>query len=276
MTGLARTTTTATTIVATTSAARWAATARSCATISVPGAVLTHAVEHVGAGRFGRCRHHVAAWRFAQATPDGLATHGQRLGFFTGLWTKAFDKLHGDVLFGERFDVLHEAFFVQTDKVDRLTIRASAAGAANAVHVVFTDVRDFVVDHVRQVVDINAACCNICSNQGTNIAALEAGKGLGAGALAFVAMQRHGSDAIFLQKLGHTVGTKLGTGKNQHLAPVVLGDDVRQQGFLFGTTDRVDHLRDALHSGVAWCDLNVQRVVEQIGSQIADFVAEGG
>jgi hypothetical protein len=78
-----------------------------------------------------------------------LATHSQWLGFFINIRAEAFDDFDVDVLLGKGFNVFHEAFFVQADKVDRLAIRARAAGAANAVHVVFADVRNFVVDHVR-------------------------------------------------------------------------------------------------------------------------------
>ncbi len=163
-------------------------------------------------------------------------------------------------MFGEAFNGLHETFFVQAHQVHGLAIGPCAAGAANAVHIVFADVGNVVIDHVRQVVDVNAACRNVGGHQGAHFATFEASQCLGAGRLAFVAVQGHGVDAVLAQKLGHVVGPELGAGEHQHLAPAVLVDDVHQQRFFLATTDRVNQLGDALHGGVAGCDLHTLRV----------------
>ena len=52
---------------------------------------------------------------------------------------------------------------------------------------------------------------------------------LRAGALALVAVQCHRLHTVLGQELGHVVGAELGAREHQHLAPVVLVDDVRQQ-----------------------------------------------
>ena len=127
-----------------------------------------------------------------------------------------------------------------------------------------------------QLVNVNAASGNISRHQCADVAILEALQRLRAGRLAFVAMQRHGRNAGLGQVLGHIVGAKLGAGEHQHLAPVVLVDDVCQQGFFLAATHRVDGLRDALHGGVARRDLNGHGVSQQAVGQFADFVAEGG
>src|SRR3989344_5462330 len=147
---------------------------------------------------------------------------------------------------------------------------------ANPVHVVFRDVRDFVVDDVRQVVDVNAARCNVGGHQGADFAAFEACQCLGARTLTLVAVQGHGLHAVLGQELGHIVGAKLGAGEHQHLAPVVLLDDMQQHLLLLATAHGVNHLRDALHGGVAGGDLDALRVLEQGVGQVADFIAEGG
>jgi hypothetical protein len=49
--------------------------------------------------------------------------------------------------------------------------------------------------------------------------------------LAFVAVQCHSGDAIFFQEFGNVVGAKFGAGEYQHLAPVVLIDDVASKAF---------------------------------------------
>ena len=235
-----------------------------------------HAGEHLGARRAPCGHHHVTAGRSAGAAPDRLATHGDGFGHFSGLRHKALDDLDCNFLFGEAFNRLHEPFFVQAHQVDGSAVGARAARAADAVHVVFRDVGDVVIHHVWQVVNVDAARGDICRYQRTYVAALEATQGLRSGRLALVAMQRHGVNAVFRQKLGDVVGAKFGAREDQHLAPVLLVDDVCQQGLLFAAPDRVDHLGDALHRGVARCHLHALRVLQQRGGQITNLVAEGG
>ena len=238
--------------------------------------VFAYARHHLAASCFGGGLHDFAAWRFAQTAPDGLAAHGQRLSALAGVGFKAGHHHDFDVLLGKALDVLHEAFFVQAHQADGFAAVAGAAGAADAVHIVFADVRYFVVHHVRQLVNVNAAGSDVGGHQRADVAVFEAGQRLRAGGLALVAMQGHGRNAVFRQVLGHVVGAELGAGEHQHLAPVVLRDDVREQRFLFGAAHRVDGLRDALHRGVARRDLDRHRAAQQAVGQLADFVAEGG
>ncbi|NBT93178.1 MAG: hypothetical protein EBT37_11500, partial [Betaproteobacteria bacterium] len=98
--------------------------------------LFAHALQHFGAGGFGGGLHHIAAGRFACAAPDGLAAHGDGFGTLAGFGFKASNHLHFDVLLGKALDVLHKAFFVHADQVDGGAVCASAAGAADAVHIV--------------------------------------------------------------------------------------------------------------------------------------------
>jgi hypothetical protein len=161
------------------------------------GFVFADALHHVGASGFGRSGHDFTAGWFAQAAPNGLATHGNGLGAFGGLRPKAFYRHHWNFLLGKALNVSHKAFFVQANQIHGLPFFACAAGAANAVHIVFGHVGNFVIDHVGQIVNVNAAGGNVGSDQCAQAAAFKARQSLGACALAFVAVQRHGSDAIF-------------------------------------------------------------------------------
>ena len=256
--------------------ARARATAAASASAGTFALAVAHARQHFGARRLGRRLHHIPARGFAGTAPDGLASHGDGLGFFAGFGHEAFNNLHGDVLLGVALDVLHEAFFVQTNQIHRRAIGAGATGAANAVHIVFADVGDVVIDHVGQIIDVDAARGNVGGHQRANVAALEAGERLGARRLALVAVQRHRIDAVLDQELRDIVRAEFGAREHQHLAPVVFLDDVGQQRLLFAAADRVDELRDALHRGVARRDLDALRVLEQRGGEIANFVAERG
>ena len=238
--------------------------------------LVTNAFHHFAAGCFGCRSHDIATRGLACAAPDGLATHGNGFGLFTRFGAKAFDELDFDALLGEAFNVLHEAFFVHAHQVDGFTACAGTTGATNAVHVVFADVGDFVVHHVWQVVNVDAARSDVSGNQCPDVAALETSQRLGAGSLALVAVQRHGVDAVFGEVLGHVVGPELGPGEHQHLAPVVLIDDVYQHRFFLAATHWMDELGDALHGGVAWGHLDALRVAQQPVGQVPDLVTEGG
>ena len=235
----------------------------------------TNAVHHFGPRGLGGCLHHITAWRPSSPTPDGLPAHGDRFCLFAVFRAKAFEHLHRDFLLGEALDFHHEAFFVHADQADGFATVTSTARTANAVHVVFRDVGDLVIDNVRQLIDIDAACGNVSGNQGTDVPALEARQCLRACALALVAVQRHGLHAILGEEFRDVVCTKLGARKHQHLAPVVLLDDMQQHLLLLGTTHRVDDLGNALHRGVARGHLDALRVLEQGGCQVTDLVAEG-
>ena len=179
-------------------------------------------------------------------------------------------------MLGKAFNFHHEAFFVHADQADGVAFTARTACTADAVHVVFGDVGNFVVDDVGQLVNVDATGCNIGGHQGSQLAGLEARQGLRTCALALVAMQRHCGHAVLGQVLGHMVGAKFGACEHQHLAPVVLVNDVQQHFFFLGAAHRVDHLLDALHRRVAGRDLNALWVFEQVVGQGADVIAEGG
>ena len=91
----------------------WATAAATASTRTRSAFGVADALHHFVACGFGSGCHHVAAWRLAQTTPQGLTAHGNGFGFFIGLGTKTFDHHDWDLLFGEVLNVFHEAFFVQ-------------------------------------------------------------------------------------------------------------------------------------------------------------------
>src|SRR5262249_3307829 len=106
---------------------------------------------------------------------------------------------------------------------------ARPAGAADAVHVVLGDVRQVVVHHVRQRLDVDAARRDVGRDQHLQLEGLEARERLHALRLALVAVDRRGRDAVALELLGEAVRAVLGAAENQHLLPVVLLDEMREE-----------------------------------------------
>jgi hypothetical protein len=140
---------------------------------------------------------------------------------------------------------------------------AGAPGAADAVDVVLRHVRQLEVDHVRQLVDVEAAGGDVGGHQHAHVAALEAGQRPRAGALALVAVDGGGGEAVGLQLLGQAVGAVLGAGEDQHLAPVVGADQMAQQLALAVRSTGCTTWRYGLGGGVARRDLDQLRAVQQ-------------
>src|SRR5439155_3268356 len=85
---------------------------------------------------------------------------------------------------------------VREDEGDRRSAAAGPARAAGAVDVALVLVRRVEVDHVRDVVEVEAAGGDVGGDQRRDLAGLEAGQRPLAGALRHVAVHRGGGDAM--------------------------------------------------------------------------------
>ena len=121
---------------------------------------------------------------------------------------------------------LEHADLIATDQRDRLTLGPGPTGAANAVDIIFGHLRHLVIDHMGQLSDVDTAGGNIGSHQCADLAILELGQRLDARRLALVTVDGHGRNAVIIELFGQAVGAMLGLGKNQHLLPVVVANDV--------------------------------------------------
>src|SRR3990167_7970331 len=180
-----------------------------------------------------------------------------------------------DLLLGHALNALEQLLFIRCYEGDRLTAAARAASAADAVYVIFFDIRQLEVDHVRQLIDIQAAGGDISGYQNAYLAGLEVSQGFGAGVLALVTVDRHSRQAVFIQVLGQAVGAMLGTGKHQYLFPGASCDQVSEQGALVAGLDAEYTLFDALDRGVRRRDFDAFWVVQQLAGQIRDVFREG-
>src|SRR4051812_34988252 len=73
-------------------------------------------------------------------------------------------------------DAARVGLLLRQDEGDRLAAAPGAAGAARAVDVVLVLLRRVEVDHVRDVVEVEAACRDVRGDERRHLAALEAGK----------------------------------------------------------------------------------------------------
>src|SRR5262249_52105664 len=100
------------------------------------------------------------------AQDDGLGALG-RVGLEAG------DDFLRDRPLDQLLDVLQEDVLVDADQRHRAALRAGAAGAADAVHVVLGHVGQLEVDDVRQLVDVDAARGDVGGHEHLQRAGLE-------------------------------------------------------------------------------------------------------
>ena len=153
---------------------------------------------------------------------------------------------------------------------------AGAAGAADAVHVVFRHVGQFEIDHLRQLVDVQTARGDVGGDQHRQRAVLELRQRTRTCGLALVAVDGGRLDAMLGQVLGELVGAVLGAGEHQRLEPLLFLDQVGEQFALLFLANHVDGLIDALGGGVTRRHFHRGRVVQQTLGELADLVGEGG
>ena len=142
--------------------------------------------------------------------------------------------------------------------------------------VVLRHIGQFVVDHLRQLLDIEPARGNLGGHQCGDLSALEHVERFHARRLALVAVDGRRLNAGPLQLLRQAIGAMLGAGEDQYLPPLAFLDQMHQQMTLLFFLHAIRALFDQFDRSVARCDLYGQRVVQQPFRQSADIVRIGG
>src|SRR5438093_9476742 len=93
-------------------------------------------------------------------------------------------------------DVARLGLLLGEDERDRLAAASRTASAPGAVHVVLVLARRIEIDHVRDVVEIEAARRDVGGDECRHLAALEAGERALACSLGHVAVHRDGTDVV--------------------------------------------------------------------------------
>ena len=159
---------------------------------------------------------------------------------------------------------------------DGMAALAGPAGAADAVHVILGHIGQIQIDHMGQLLDVDAPGGNVRGHQHPHLTALEAGQGPGAGSLALVAVDGGGRDALLLQPFRQSVGAVFGAGKHQHLLPILALDQVAEQVGLAPHVAGVLHLLDQGGRLVLRGGLQLHGLVQQSRGQLADLAGKRG
>src|SRR5690606_28535294 len=165
---------------------------------------------------------------------------------------------------------------ILTGKADRGALGPGPARAADAVYVVFRIVRQGVVDHMADAVDVDAAALHVVGHQYPQLALAEVFQGPYTLVLRHVSGQLGGIDAVAYQALLDAANLVLAVGKDHHPFQLQLGNQVVQQLVLVTAADGIHLLGNVLRGGALGFDFHHRRLHGPLLGQVHHVVAEGG
>ena len=173
---------------------------------------------------------------------------------------------------GGALDGAEHAALTRGDEQDRLAGASGTAGAADAVDVALGVVRDVVVDHVADAVDVQAAGGDVGGHQDVQAAVLELVDGALTLVLRDVAVDRGSGESAGAQLLGHFLGLVLGAHEDDH--GLELGDleDAGERVQLVAVRGQQVALGDVRRGAGLALDGDLHRVVEVLLGDAADAV----
>ena len=225
-----------------------------------------------------------AATATATATATALAaTTGTHGGVTIGIEPsativelKALELHLGHRLLHQVLDVVEVVLLIGSDEGDGEALLAGTARTADTVDVVLRVHGHVEVDDVVNVGDVDAAGENVGGNEDAHAAVLEVLKGAAALALAAVAVDGLGAEALTVQALGQDLGARLGAGEDDDAVGALLVEHVLEKVGLL-VLARGDHeLLDGLGSGALVGDLDELRVLDLAADGAHDGVVDGG
>ncbi len=170
---------------------------------------------------------------------------------------------HGDGLADELFDVPQQRLLAVVAEGDGDAVLAGAAGAADAMDIGFRNLRQVVVKHAGEILNVQSPGGDVGGHQNANRAVLESGQCCLSGGLALVAVDGGGGDACLGQVLRHPVCPVLCAGEHQRRGDIPVVQQLDQQFRLVVLVHQIDALVNDLHRGADRIDGNFYRVVEQ-------------
>ena len=159
-----------------------------------------------------------------------------------------------DSLFNESLDGCKIRHFVRTDKRDRLAWAACASGSSDSMHVVLGNIREFVVEDVPQLLDVESPCSDVRRNQNTRGSRFEIGEGARSLRLTSVAVDWNGDDAVLLQLLRESVRAMFRACEDERLIDFLFHKQVNEQVALALFNRKVRFLSDEFALHVSSCD----------------------
>ncbi len=179
------------------------------------------------------------------------------------------------VCFVQPLDIAQIAAFIAGAESDGDTRGSRARRTANAVHISFRHIRQIKIEHVRDVVDVDAARRDIRGDKQTGLAGLEILQRARALALALVAMDCFGGDMRFLKLSDQLVGAVLGPREHHRPRDFRIFQKINQQTRLALLIDVNDALIHQRNGGSHALGLNPYRLTHIGLREVSDFTRHG-
>ena len=231
-------------------------------------------------GRFGFCFHRrcfglffrSVCLRFGLAAPHGRLFFGR-----SGHAVPRVAAHHRDLPAVQLLDARQIFLLLRGAETDGGAVGTGAGRAADAVYIGFRHLGQVVVEHMRQLADVNAAGCDVGRHQHLGLSGLESLQSGDAGTLALVAMDGRSRDALLGQVAGDLIRAVLGAAEHQRVLHrrVQVFDEPRQQEFFVALLDKIQALIDPIHRTGHRIHLDECRVVQDAGSQLLDLLRHG-
>ena len=182
----------------------------------------------------------------------------------------------GNALVGQALDALELAALAAVAERQRDARGAGARGAADAMDIALGVGRQLVVDDMGHAHHVDAARGEVGGDQHAGLAAAEIVERLLPRVLRLVAVDRLGSDATILQRLGDAIGAALGAGEDNDPLERRVGQQVAEQRALGGGVHEVDALVDLLDGAALRRDLDLLGVLQDLRRELGDVARHGG
>jgi hypothetical protein len=166
-------------------------------------------------------------------------------------------------------------FGVVTEGV-RHTLTTGTRRASNAMHVHFGFVRKIVVEHVRDVFDVDATAGDVGRHKHVHSTLLEIAQRLRPSGLRLVSVDGLRIDVRLLKLTGKTVGAMLGSCEDNRAANAFFMNELNEHAALVGLFDEEHLLLDAICGHFLRTHVHRQRIVQHVGHNVVDRIGHGG
>src|SRR5690625_5170771 len=202
--------------------------------------------------------------------PRLLSVMMRRLSTRTAVFCQVLEAivfLPRDASAGVAVDIAEVIFFAAINEGDRFSGCFGAAGAAEAVDVIFGLVGRVEVDDVRDGIDVDAARSHVCCNEDVELALLESGKRALALALRAVRVHHGRGKALPVEALGYAVGAVFRAREDDDILNIFLLQNVQQEVHLALLCDGADLLRDGFSRIASLADFDILGLIENGAGQ---------
>jgi hypothetical protein len=178
----------------------------------------------------------------------------------------------GQAAAGQFLDIAEVFPLVGRTECNRDAARASSCRAADSMHVALRNVRQLVVDDMRDLVDVDAARGDIGRDQNARESLAEAvERGLTL-TLALVAMDREHTNAAMLECLANAIRATLRAREHDHTPHLRILEQSVEHLTLGARVHEHHALIDAIHGLACSSNLDAYRILENLGGKARDVL----